>query len=123
MPQPETKANQLAKGVDAKSKMNGLETKYAQLLQVEQFKGNVLWWKHHPFNLRLSGMKCFYAIDFCVIRSNLQVEFVETKGFMRDDAFVKFKVASEQFPHFIFTLVTLKDGEFVYRRAQAGEWL
>jgi len=34
-----------------------------------------------------------------------RIELHETKGFMRDDAAVKLKVAADKFPEFLFVLV------------------
>lgn len=112
-----------AKATASAPKMNKLEASYAQHLDLLLYSKQITWWKDHPFNLRLSGMKCYYAVDFMVIAHDMTVELHETKGFMRDDAFVKFKVASEQYPHFVFKLITKSKGEFVERAALAGQWL
>jgi len=58
--------------------------------------------------LRLAN-KTFYTPDFFVITEE-HMEFHETKGWMRDDANVKLKVAATRFPWFRFILVT-KEGK------------
>lgn len=45
-----------------------------------------------------------YTPDFVVTQDG-RTHFYETKGFMRDDAAVKIKVAAHAFPEFGFTLV------------------
>lgn len=56
-----------------------------------------------PFKLRLAG-KTWYTIDFLIVQTGLTC--YEIKGFMRDDAAVKLKVAAELYPCFGFVLVT-----------------
>jgi hypothetical protein len=51
-----------------------------------------------------------YTPDFWTINANGQLEFWETKGFMRDDAHVKIKVAARMFPWARFILVTKPKG-------------
>jgi hypothetical protein len=52
---------------------------------------------------------CRYTPDFVVILDGKLVAY-ETKGFMRDDALVKLKVAARTFPWIDFILVTRKKG-------------
>lgn len=47
-----------------------------------------------------------YTPDFWTIDANGQLFFWEVKGFWRDDAKVKIKVAARQFRHFRFIVVT-----------------
>lgn len=67
-------------------------------------------WMYEAIKLRLAG-NTFYTPDFFLPRS---LKFVEVKGFWRDDARVKIKVAAEMFPMFEFIAVT-KD-------RRSGEW-
>jgi len=48
---------------------------------------------------------CRYTPDFAVLRECGQVVFYEVKGFFRDDAKVKIKVAARLFPEYRFILV------------------
>jgi hypothetical protein len=50
-----------------------------------------------------------YTPDFCVFNPGGDVVFYEVKGFMRDDAAVKVKVAAGKFPRASFWLVTAID--------------
>ena len=60
-------------------------------------------YRYEPMGLRL-GFKTFYKPDFLVIKKD-RFEIHECKGFMRDDANVKLKVAAQAFPWFKFFLV------------------
>lgn len=64
-----------------------------------------------PIKLRLAG-RTWYEPDFLVVRNDGRIVLVEVKGFMRDDAAVKIKVAKAQYPFFRFVLV----------RAQGRGW-
>ncbi len=120
---PAIPTSAVVKGTVSAPKLNKLETSYAQYLDTLLYSKQIVWWKDHPFNLRLSSMKCYYAIDFAAITKNMEIELIEIKGgHAWDDAIVKFKVASEQFPHFKFKFVTKEKGEFVERVAIAGRW-
>ncbi len=58
-----------------------------------------------------------YTPDFfCLARQTGEVECFETKGFMRDDASVKIKVAASIYRRMTFVLVTKKN------KKQGGGW-
>lgn len=102
----------------SKSKMNGLETRYSQLLQQGVIEDQIAAWRFEPVSLRL-GDNTFYRPDFMVIRSTGQIEFHETKGYWREDARVKIKVAATAFPWFTFYAIQEKHSAFVYERFDA----
>lgn len=52
-----------------------------------------------------------YTPDFFVLRRDGGIEFHEVKAFMEDDAWVKLKVAAEQWPMFTFVLAKSKRKE------------
>jgi hypothetical protein len=111
----------IAHGTMPLPKMNKLEASYAQFLDLQKYRKEILDWKYEPMNLKLSGMKCFYRIDFLVIGKNLEIEMHETKGdYVQDDSLVKFKVASEQFPYFIFKWVTKELVRFALEAKNGG---
>ena len=69
------------------------------------------YWRE-PIKLRLAG-RTYYTPDFLVISGRAgehgippRFTFVEVKGFMRDDASVKLKVAASSYPCFGWLLVT-----------------
>ncbi len=95
---------------DPFEKMNGLEREYAAHLESE--KGHsVVWWAYEAIRLKLAD-RTTYTPDFVVQRTSGALQIHETKGFLRDDASVKIKVAAAQFP-FQFFLV---------RKSTAGWW-
>lgn len=89
-----------AKGGLAARKMNKLEAEYAGMLKNA---ADVVWSEFEGITLRL-GNDCRYTSDFAIMRRDGSIEMHETKGFMRDDALVKIKVAAAQYP-FKFVLV------------------
>jgi hypothetical protein len=96
--------------------MNGLERAYAVELKAEQGAGKISEWKYEAVTLVIArppkALPSRYTPDFFVVNADGEIEFHETKGFMRDDARVKLKCAAEQYP-FRFVLVTKrakKDG-------------
>jgi hypothetical protein len=91
--------------------MNKTEEAYSKMLTIDP---TVEAWWFEPFGLRLAD-GTFYHPDFMVQRKNGMVEVHEVKGFWRDDARVKIKVAAERFP-FAFFVATQKKGEFYVER-------
>lgn len=83
--------------------MNSLEKAYAKVLEERRLVGEVVEWFYEKVTLVLANRTRFTP-DFLVRLANDELEFHETKGFMRDDAAVKLKVAADQFP-FRFYLI------------------
>lgn len=78
--------------------MNKTEQRHAAWLEGLRIAGEVAWWAFEPANLRLAD-KCYYRIDFLVMRRDGTLEVHETKGgYMTDDGLVKIKAAAEKFP-------------------------
>ena len=77
--------------------MNRTEQAYAQHLELRKQAGEVAWFRFEGVKLRLAD-NTFYTPDFFVMLANGELEAHEVKGFMRDDANVKLKVASASFP-------------------------
>ena len=65
--------------------------------------GHILWYRFEGLKLRLAD-NTFYTPDFAVMGSDHRMECHEVKGHWQDDARVKIKVASEQYP-FLFMAV------------------
>ena len=96
--------------------MNGLESKYATYLDGLKRLGQILDWKFEPFKLRLTeGWKTTYCPDFLVITKDGFMELHETKGFMRDDANLKIKIAADIYVQFTFRLVQWLKGRWEIR--------
>lgn len=79
------------------SKMNKLETQYAEHLEMERRAGEIKWWAFETVKLRLADAT-FYTPDFAVVGKDSKLAFHEVKGYWHDDARVKVKVAAETFP-------------------------
>lgn len=94
-----------------RNKMNKLESRYAQHLGLLRLEGKVSAFLYEAVSLRLAD-RTTYNPDFLVILPDGSVEIHETKGFMRDDAAVKIKVAARMFPWFTFRLVRHTKGKW-----------
>lgn len=90
---------------------NRTEKAYADFLEVQRRAGNIARWDFEPEKLRLADLT-YYTPDFRVIYPDGTIEFHEVKGFLRDDAMVKIKVAAEQHPY-RFVMV---------KKAKGGKW-
>ena len=85
--------------------MNKLETAYAwELERLRRDHLKVLSYEYEAITLHLAP-RTTYTPDFMVMTNDGEIEFHEVKGFMRDDAAVKLKVAAAKFWHFRFFLV------------------
>lgn len=102
LPPDETPARKPARG------MNKTEAAYAQHLEARRLAGEVLWWRFEPMRLRLAN-GAWFKPDFGVKLIDRSLEFHETKGFWREAARVRIKVAAELFP-FRFIAVKRKGG-------------
>jgi hypothetical protein len=94
-----------ARGTLYEPDMNKTEAAYAMVLRARQAAGEIAWWKFEGITLKLAD-DTRYTPDFAVMLADGSMEMHETKGFMRDDAFVKLKVAAAQFP-FKFRLLKI----------------
>lgn len=101
-----------AVAAEPKSRMNGLETRYGQKLDELIERGGVAAWRFEAINLRLADAT-FYRPDFLVILKSGHIEFHETKGYWREDARVKIKVAASLYPWFTFVAIQEKNGVFI----------
>lgn len=102
----------IARAIPREVAMNKLEAAYAQTLELLKRAGEIQAWWYEPVKLRLAG-KTFFTPDFMVVNKAGEIWFHETKGFMRDDAAVKIKVAAEMYP-FGFTVVRKKGNTWSY---------
>jgi hypothetical protein len=86
--------------------MNRWEAAYAAELERRKSAGEVLWWRFESVKLRLAAAT-FYTPDFCVMLADGTLELHEVKGFWRDDARVKIKVAADMYP-IVFRAVSIR---------------
>lgn len=90
------------------SGMNKLEAAYGEHLERRRAAGEIAEWRYESTKLRLAD-GAWYTPDFRVVLPNGEVEFHETKGFMREAARVRLRVAAELHP-FRFLLVKRAGG-------------
>lgn len=92
--------------------MNSLEARYAFEILEEGIKtGEIQAWFFESFRLKLAP-KTFYTPDFMVIKKSGEISFREVKGFLREDASVKFKWAREAYPFFEFEMWSRLGGQW-----------
>jgi hypothetical protein len=84
--------------------MNKTEAAYDLDLDARRHHGDVLWYRFEGVKLRLAD-NTFYTPDFAVMAADGVMEMHEVKGFWRDDARAKIKIAADQYP---FRFVALK---------------
>lgn len=96
-------------------KMNRLEAEWYQRLQLLIAAGEVDRIIYEGLKFRLADLT-WYTPDFTVIMTDGSIEIHEIKGFRRDDALVKFKVAADQYPWIRWIMVEKRS------RAKGGGW-
>ena len=99
----------LAASTPCRGKMNKTEAAYALLLRARQLNGEILWYSFEAVTLVLA-VRTRYTPDFVVWTAGGALEAHEVKGFWRDDARVKFKVAAGLFPWLKFVAVRKHKG-------------
>jgi hypothetical protein len=101
----------LTKSTD-EEKLNKLERDWLRQLRLTHPEQNI---GIQSITLKLAN-DTRYTPDFWTIDPNGQLMFWECKGFFRDDAKVKIKVAARQFLHFRFILVRKEKGQWTEER-------
>lgn len=76
--------------------MNKTESAYAIELDCQKREGKIVGYWFESVKLKLAN-RTHYTPDFLVLYPDGRLQFVEIKGFLRDDAAVKFKMAREKF--------------------------
>lgn len=92
--------------------MNKTEMAYAEYLRLLIAAKQIKRFDFEPEKLRLAD-STYFIPDFRVIKMDDTVEFHEVKGFWRDDARVKIKVAAEMHPY-VFKAVKKNKGGWEY---------
>jgi hypothetical protein len=86
------------------------EARYAAILESQRAAGQIDSWRHEAVTLTLAnGVR--YTPDFLVVERG-RMTLIEVKGFMREAARVRLRVAVEQYPHFGWCLIWAKKGGF-----------
>ena len=94
----------LAIGLLKPGTQNGTEAEYARVLESRRQAGEIAWYAFEGVTFKLAA-DTRYTPDFAVMLADGMIEMHEVKGFWRDDAKIKIKVAAEMFP---FRFVALK---------------
>lgn len=105
-PKPATKA----KSADG---MNNLERQFQEWLDEQIHIGNLAWRSRHDGITLKLAKATRYTPDFVAITKAGEVVVYECKGFWRDDARVKIKVAADQYP-FRFVAVQLVKRQWAF---------
>ena len=100
--------------------MNKTEARYARELALWQQTGDVQWWAFEGLTFKLAR-DTRYTPDFIVVRKNGSVHAVEIKGFWRDDAKAKIKVAATLFPWVEFSALQAHQGGWKCEAFEPGE--
>ena len=90
---------------------NKTEQQFGLRLFSLKSRGDILEYAFEPVKLRL-GKKCWYTPDFLVWEKDRSVTAYEVKGYWRDDARVKIKVAAKLYPMIRFVAAS-KSGKNV----------
>ena len=70
-----------------------LEASYADYLELQRIGGQIRWWAFEPIKIRLPAKRCWYTVDF-LVRTLDRLEGHEVKGFPREEAMLKLKLAA-----------------------------
>jgi len=89
------------------------EQLYADHLTRRQADGEIVSFSHEPITFKLAH-RCTYTPDFLVVLPSGAVEIHEVKGFAREDAIVKFKVAAHANPWASFVMIR--------KKGKSNEW-
>lgn len=87
------------------------EEQYSVVLEARKRAGMIRDYRLKPFRLRLADGS-FYTPDFMVVTNDDMIELHEVKGFWREAAKVRIKVAAELFGIFRFLAVTKCAGDW-----------
>jgi hypothetical protein len=103
---------------------NKTEARFDRKLADLKHGGHIVDYSFESLKFRLAG-RTWYTPDFVAALPGGSMIVYEVKGFWRDDARVKIKVAAEMYPHFRWFAVRWVGGEWVFdwirgRRAQDG---
>ena len=94
-------------------KMNSWEIRYADHLELLERAGKIIHFSFESVKIRLAK-RTWYTPDFHVVEPGGLHTFHEVKGFWRDDARVKVKVAAENNRWARFVIVTVAADGFEF---------
>jgi hypothetical protein len=91
-------------------KMNRTEAAYADQLELLKIAGKIIDWRFNAIRFRMAD-GAYYKPDFMIIKEDC-CELHEVKGFWREAAKVRIKVAAELYPWFRWVVVRLVKGKW-----------
>ena len=92
--------------------MNPLEAAYAdEVLEPLRKAGEILEWWFESWKWRLKAKGTWFTPDFVVMRGDGTLEVHETKGFMREDAWLKLKLFEALFPVAVYVIQRRRKSE------------
>ena len=97
----------------ADSYKSGLERNYAERLDLLKHAGEIVEWRYEGIKFKL-GKGAWYTPDFLVVYED-RFELHETKGFWREAALVRIKVAASAYPWYRFVVVQCKKKVWTFR--------
>jgi len=92
-------------------RMNKMERAYSLGLDVLRQAGIIERWAFEPLTFRLAH-RTGYTPDFVLWYPDRRVRIIEVKGYLRDDAAVKFKLARKLFPEWEWLMVRRVKGHW-----------
>jgi hypothetical protein len=92
--------------------LNKTERAYKRLLELRQQAGEIREFRTHALTFIL-GKDCRYTPEFFVVELDNTITIIEIKGFLRDDALVKFRTAQRQFPWFRWLMIQRKKSDWI----------
>jgi len=106
--------------------MNKWEQRFAAELDAQKACGLIEWWAYESVRLKLAN-GAWYKTDFFVMWNMENEDFhvsmlkptcYEIKGYMREAANVRIKVAADKYRCFKFVIVKWSGGAWVYDEVQ-----
>ncbi len=96
-----------------RGRMNKWEAAYAEHLEQLKATNAIKRWDFEPERFRLAT-GAYYTPDFRIVYHSSAIGFDEVKGFWREAARVRIKVAAEHNPMYLFRAVTKRSGTWEY---------
>ena len=90
--------------VTKKPRMNKLEAEWAMILEARKRAGEIIWYQFEGLRLRLAN-GAYFTPDFPVLTKDGALEFCEVKGFWREAARLRIRVAADLYPFWKFYAV------------------
>ena len=89
-----------------------------EILLVLKATREVESWLYDSVKFKVGTSKCWYSVDYMVLRTDGEIEMIDVKGGggWEDDALVKIKAASLQYPQFHWSGWTYKAKAWTERK-------